>query len=1091
MRTIFLLLLTAFLQVPIFAQINKNGIPFSKVFTKDDYNASEQNWAICQDQRGVMYFGNNDAILEFDGVNWNKIPLPNGSIVRSIACSDEGIVYVGGVDEFGFLAPDINGKMNFHSLVNQIDSIEFKDALKKFSINKDVHKIYIVDGSVYFCTVSVIFKFTNKKLVKTYINNAQSFFSFLIREKIYWGSIYNGLCELNQDSVILSIGNEFFKEMDIFVMLPWNDIEIMILTNGQGNYIYNQNSGISKKISSLGKKYEKLSKLLNESQFYNGIQLSNGNYALASLNNGCIIFNKEGEIIYQFNTDNNFPDNIIINLYESNDGNLWLGYNTGIAYYELATPFTKLGQAYGLEGIVLDVYRYNETLFVSTNVGVFYLDYTEKDFPRFKSINIDGHTVWQIYKFIDPNTKKEILLLCTSFGVWKYISKSKLENLSIQNPYYAKVIYQSKIHPERLYIGYNNGLAYLEYNNGVFTDKGKITDCTDEIESIVEDDKGNIWLGTLLTGVIKVNQDLSYTKYGVTEGLPDLKENKTYFINNEIVCSTAKGVYFYNNSNNQFVKYEKFGQKYFKSTDEVKEIFFEINDEFWIVLKNQITNFEYIERINISKDSIIINDIPFKRLVKNSFYEIAYDNNNGVWIATSNAIYNYNDKAQDNFSKNYSSLIRKTEIAIDSVVFYGTFYKDSSSFIVDKIQPGILKQVLSYKNNSIRFYYSSPYFPMENLKYSYKLEGFEEDWSNWDNKTYKDYTNLDEGKYVFKIKAQNIYGVDSEIAEYEFSILPPWYRTFWALLLYILAALGVIAITVKLYTRKLRLEKIRLEQIVKERTEEVVKQKDEILQQRDEIAEKNKSITDSIEYAKRIQNAVLPSKEFAQEVLPEHFILFRPRDIVSGDFYWFTKKDNLLILIAADCTGHGVPGAFMSMLGVSFINEIVNKHEVKQAGDILTHLRADVKRTLSQTGKEGEAKDGMDIALCVVDLEKRKMQYAGAYNPMYMFRNNELIEFKADRMPIGIYVKEKDTFTNNEIDLEKGDVFYIFSDGYQDQFGGDDGQKFKTKNFKEFLQQIHHKPMAEQRELLNTNIDNWRGKWEQVDDIIVFGVRIP
>jgi len=390
----------------------------------------------------------------------------------------------------------------------------------------------------------------------------------------------------------------------------------------------------------------------------------------------------------------------------------------------------------------------------------------------------------------------------------------------------------------------------------------------------------------------------------------------------------------------------------------------------------------------------------------------------------------------------------------------------------------------------LRINFSSPYFPFEELKYKYLLEGFEEEWSSWDTKTYKDYTNLNAGKYTFKVKSKNIYGLESAIGEYEFSILPPWYKTIWAMLLYVLAAIGVIAITVKLYTRKLRLEKIRLEQIVKERTEEVVKQKDEILLQRDEIAEKNKSITDSIEYAKRIQNAVLPSKEFAQEVLPEHFILFRPRDIVSGDFYWFTKKDNLLILIAADCTGHGVPGAFMSMLGVSFINEIVNKHEVKLAGDILTHLRADVKRTLSQTGKEGEAKDGMDIALCVVDLENMKLQYAGAYNPMYMFRNNELMEFKADRMPIGIYVKEKDTFTNNEIDLQKGDVFYIFSDGYEDQFGGEDGQKFKSKNFKILLQEIHQKPMAEQREILNTNIDNWRGKWEQVDDIIVFGVRI-
>ena len=203
-----------------------------------------------------------------------------------------------------------------------------------------------------------------------------------------------------------------------------------------------------------------------------------------------------------------------------------------------------------------------------------------------------------------------------------------------------------------------------------------------------------------------------------------------------------------------------------------------------------------------------------------------------------------------------------------------------------------------------------------------------------------------------------------------------------------------------------------------------------------------------------------------------------------------TKREHQLVLIAADCTGHGVPGAFMSMLGVSFLNEIVNRHEITEASAILNSLRADIKKTLGQEGKEGEAKDGMDIALCIIDLEKMKMQYAGAYNPLYLFRNNELIEVKADRMPIGIYIKEKESFTNNDIDLQKDDVFYIFSDGYQDQFGGEDGQKFKTKNYKQLLLEIHQKPMAEQREILDKKIDEWRGKWEQVDDIIILGVRV-
>jgi serine phosphatase RsbU (regulator of sigma subunit) len=260
--------------------------------------------------------------------------------------------------------------------------------------------------------------------------------------------------------------------------------------------------------------------------------------------------------------------------------------------------------------------------------------------------------------------------------------------------------------------------------------------------------------------------------------------------------------------------------------------------------------------------------------------------------------------------------------------------------------------------------------------------------------------------------------------------------------------------------------------------------------QKAEIEKQKEEITDSIKYAKRIQTAILPSNQLAQEILTEHFILFRPRDIVSGDYYWMNKVGNKVIIAAADCTGHGVPGAFMSMLGVSFLNEIVNKNNTWQAHLILNDLRREVKRTLGQTGKEGEAKDGMDIALCVIDFEEMKLQYAGAYNPLYLFRAGELIEIKADKMPIGIYVKEKESFTNNELDLQKGDTFYIFSDGYADQFGGPTGGKFKSKPFKELLGKIQDKNMADQREILNKNIDDWRGDIDQVDDIIVLGIRV-
>ena len=257
-----------------------------------------------------------------------------------------------------------------------------------------------------------------------------------------------------------------------------------------------------------------------------------------------------------------------------------------------------------------------------------------------------------------------------------------------------------------------------------------------------------------------------------------------------------------------------------------------------------------------------------------------------------------------------------------------------------------------------------------------------------------------------------------------------------------------------------------------------------------EIEKKNKEITDSIYYAERIQSAILPPEEFISKNLPEHFILFKPKDIVSGDFYWMTQKGNKIVIAVADSTGHGVPGAFMSLLGVAFLNEIVNKVVVIRANEILNQLRGQIINSLHQTGKEDEAKDGIEIALCIINLEKKKLQYSGAFSPLYLVRYNELIEIKADKMPIGIYEDEEKSFTSKEIQLEKNDIIYLFSDGYVDQLGGPKRKTFRSKYFKQLLIDIHDKPMKKQKEILEKNMEDWKGNIEQIDDVLVMGIKI-
>jgi serine phosphatase RsbU (regulator of sigma subunit)/Tfp pilus assembly protein PilF len=256
------------------------------------------------------------------------------------------------------------------------------------------------------------------------------------------------------------------------------------------------------------------------------------------------------------------------------------------------------------------------------------------------------------------------------------------------------------------------------------------------------------------------------------------------------------------------------------------------------------------------------------------------------------------------------------------------------------------------------------------------------------------------------------------------------------------------------------------------------------------ITEQKKEITDSIMYASRIQNAMLPPGEIISGIIPEHFVMYRPRDIVSGDFYWITEKNNRVVVMIADCTGHGVPGAFMSMLGVAYLNEIITKNENFTADLILNELRKQVVKSLHQTGREGESQDGMDVALYIIDRTTMQVEYAGANNPLFIFRNGEFTELAADKMPIGIHKRINESFIPKSFQLEKGDMIYAFSDGYPDQFGGEHGKKFMIKNFRNLLSSIHQMTMKEQKAILESTLDKWMANTNQIDDILVMGVRV-
>lgn len=386
-----------------------------------------------------------------------------------------------------------------------------------------------------------------------------------------------------------------------------------------------------------------------------------------------------------------------------------------------------------------------------------------------------------------------------------------------------------------------------------------------------------------------------------------------------------------------------------------------------------------------------------------------------------------------------------------------------------------------YSNNNIGFSFMGVSLTApEKVRYRFLLDGYDEAWSSPTDQNFSSYTNLPEGKYTFSVIACNGAGNYSLPTSYSFVVLPPWYRTWWAYTLFVLTGFGIVFSIFRIRTRQLRKDKERLEEQVSHRTLELV-------QQKHLVEEKNKEILDSITYAKRLQNAILPPLKLIKETLPQSFLLYLPKDIVAGDFYWMEKKGDLVLFSVADCTGHGVPGAMVSVVCANALNRAVNEFHLTDPGKILDKTREFVVDTYSKS--EEDVKDGMDISFACLNLKTGELKWSGANNPAWIVREGNLIELAADRQPVGKSDNAK-SFTTHFLQVQQGDMLYLSSDGFADQFGGIKNKKYKTTNLKKLLVEVAEKSLEEQERLIHESFLEWKGSVEQVDDVCVMGVRI-
>ena len=1091
------------------------GSPFIQNYTPKEYNASTQNWAIVKDNRGIMYFGNSNGVLEYDGTNWKLIKISNNSTVRSLSIDSTGTIYVGAVGEFGYLMPDSIGNMKYNSLITQLDTID-----KKF---KDVWHIRTYRNKIYFSTYNALYQYNPKYKDETISNNTpfkiwkpeKSFESlFFVNNILLIKQSEIGLLQIINDSLHFIKGSELFANTSIYLMLPFKDNQILIGTPSKGLYLYNPNNKSNKFTKQ--KRFNEIDIFLEENSLYDGCGLPENLYALSTIRKGLVIINTKGEIIKTIDKQSGLQNNSVLYAYH-NKQELWLALINGISQVEWESPIRFWNETSGLNGLLMDIIRYQGILFVSTSQGIYYLDKTR--FKEIEGINSQGWNLLSYSPPDSPNSPK--LLVGTSRGVFEIkISKTGLFSTHLlTEDLIVFDLYKSKKSKDIIYIGLKNGIAILQYKNRKFNYQGKIAGITEEVRYIAEDKDNNIWLATVYEGITKLSIDNNsikpkylITKYDTSSGFPKTKYSRVYNYNNDLLFAMDNCIYKFDKLQNSFIPDTSLGKRFTDGSTGIYRFIEDQDGNCWIGANENKSFTEVL----LKQDNGLYKSLslPIKRIPYMEVQAIYPEQNGIVWISGMEGLFSYNINNKTNYNLDYTTLIRKVTIKNDSVVYFGSG-SDCSGFQANANNNNFENEsnlVLSFINNSIIFNYSAAYFKCEKTnQYSYYLDGFDKDWSEWTKNTEKEYTNLSEGKYKFKVKAKNIYEKESTIAEYQFIILPPWYRTFLAYFVYGLILLLSFYLGIKLNSKRLMAVNLRLENIIKNRTAEIQqqkeeiqaqaevlldtnneleKQKNEIEYQRDHIAEINIEVKDSILYASRIQSAIFTPQALINKYLSNYFIINKPRDIVSGDFYWIGQKNNKLIIAIADCTGHGVPGAFMSMLGVTMLNKIINEKSIVKPNEILDRLRKNIISSLHQTGEIGETNDGMDISLISIDRENNFLEYAGANNSAYLYRNNELLEVFADKMPIGIYSEIETPFSCKKISIQSGDIIYLFTDGYADQFGGLKSKKFLYKNFKNLLKDIHLLPMNEQKSKLLETHNKWKHNNEQVDDILVLGIRI-
>ncbi|MDA3780289.1 MAG: SpoIIE family protein phosphatase [Bacteroidales bacterium] len=763
--------------------------------------------------------------------------------------------------------------------------------------------------------------------------------------------------------------------------------------------------------------------------------------------------------ITTFDKTNGLKDEKIWCIKEDMEGNILIGTNNhGLAIFkgekfisynmnELSSP-----QVFAIQK------DENDNFWFGTNAGItVYNPKSKKPENIYTYYNQKINSIGNQIRFLEKDKNNNIWIGTSDNGVTKYnISEKRFIYNPRINQYFSSIpTVNALVIDDRntLWLGSTDGLIFYNINTMQY---GRVSQTDglsgNDITALYTDSKGSIWVGARNNGlscitdtiINQIDLDINITPKCINE------DNN----GNIIIGTSIKGVIVYDRE--KVIK--KYNIKNGLLSNQISLINVDNNNNIFIGTNKGLNKISSEGNITTYTTK---NGFTGIEALNNASYKDKY---NHIWFGTVNGVIKY----QPEFEKTTKPQ------PLTNISRFRVNMKDRS---MDK------KLRLKHTENSIIFNYNS--ICLENpdvVEYQTKLEGADKDWLPITKQTMVNYSSLSANKYTFLVKAKNSSGQwNTEPASYSFVINPPFYARWWFILSCIIIIVVSIISYIKNRERNLIYEKKILEEKIAERTAEVVKKSNELEQ-------KNSDILGSIKYAQRIQNAILPPNVPFEKT----FMFFRPKDIVSGDFYWMESFKDKEMFAAVDCTGHGVPGAFLSIMGHSMLTKIVKEYKILEPAEILNRLNLEISDALHQKDdmEAGIINDGMDLALVSYDKKNKTLEYAGAYNPLILIRNGEVIETKGNRFPIGRSMsKEKREFTNHKFNIQKGDTIYIFSDGYADQFGGPDNKKFRKKNMLALLQSIQDIDIKKHGKELEKSFNNWKGDEEQIDDIVFIGRR--